>query len=208
MINTIKFIFFHPCVRNNRIKALLRYFEWQTIRFFKIHSKEFVFTSKTKLKAIRGISSSTGNYYCGLMEFEDMTFLLHVLDKKDLFVDIGANIGSYTVLASGEIGANSICFEPVNKTFNLLEDNLKLNSIEHLVSKNKIGIGDSFKIVRITNDEDSTNHVINNDIKTGESIEVKPLDDFFDQINKPTLIKIDVEGYELIVLKGGGEVFK
>jgi len=47
------------------------------------------------------------------MNVNDMGFLLHFLRKDDLFLDVGANIGSYTVLAGGAVGAKSISFEPV-----------------------------------------------------------------------------------------------
>jgi hypothetical protein len=42
----------------------------------------------------------SGNIYAGLHEFGDMAFVLHFLRAGDLFADVGANIGSYTVLAS------------------------------------------------------------------------------------------------------------
>ena len=47
------------------------------------------------------MTGATGNIYCGLYEFLDMAFLLHFLRNGDLFGDIGSNIGSYTVLATG-----------------------------------------------------------------------------------------------------------
>ena len=59
----------------------------------------------------------TGNIYCGLAEFADMAFVLHVLRAGDLFVDIGANAGAYTLLASSVAGAKTTCFEPVPATY-------------------------------------------------------------------------------------------
>jgi hypothetical protein len=55
----------------------------------------------------------TGNLYAGLHEFSEMGFLLHLLRQNDLFVDVGANLGSYTVLASAVCQARNIAFEPV-----------------------------------------------------------------------------------------------
>ena len=92
MINTLIFIFNHPCNKNNRIRSILRYFIWQFSRLIGINQKIIQFTSKTRLIVNRGIASSTGNYYCGLIEFIDMSFLLHVLNKNDLFIDVGSNI--------------------------------------------------------------------------------------------------------------------
>ena len=59
----------------------------------------------------------TGNIYCGLVEFADMAFVLHVLRAGDLFVDIGANAGAYTLLASSVAGAKTTCFEPAPATY-------------------------------------------------------------------------------------------
>ena len=55
---------------------------------------------------------ATGNIYAGLHEFADMAFTLHFLRPDDLFLDVGANIGSYTLLASGVCKARTISFEP------------------------------------------------------------------------------------------------
>jgi hypothetical protein len=40
----------------------------------------------------------------GLFEFEEMAFVLHALRGDELFVDVGANVGIYTVLAAGGVG--------------------------------------------------------------------------------------------------------
>ncbi len=63
------------------------------------------------------MTGATGNIYAGLHEFDDMAFFLHLLRPEDMFADVGSNIGSYTILASGVVGAKSVAFEPV--AFNL-----------------------------------------------------------------------------------------
>lgn len=64
------------------------------------------------LPICKGDSGLTGNYYLGLHEFRDMAFTAQLLKPGDLFVDIGANIGSYSFIASGLCKAQSIAFEP------------------------------------------------------------------------------------------------
>ena len=54
------------------------------------------------------MTGATQNIYCGLQEFEEMAFLLHFLRKDDLPLDIGANIGSYTILAASSVGARTM----------------------------------------------------------------------------------------------------
>ena len=48
----------------------------------------------TLLVAQRGMAGATGNLYCGLHEYADMSLVLDLLNPGDLFVDIGANVGN------------------------------------------------------------------------------------------------------------------
>ena len=57
------------------------------------------FTDRARLLVSRGMYGATQNVYCGLNDFEDMSFVLHYLRQDDIFLDVGANIGAYTVLA-------------------------------------------------------------------------------------------------------------
>ena len=60
-----------------------------------------------------------------------MLFLLHVL-RKDELVDVGSNLGSYTILASSVVGSYSYSFEPIPTTFNRLLDNIKINHLQSI----------------------------------------------------------------------------
>jgi len=66
-------------------------------------------------------------------------FLLHFLKDDDVFVDVGFNIGSYTFLTSGEIGAKSISIAPVLISFSHLKDNIALKNTGDLVETHNIG---------------------------------------------------------------------
>jgi FkbM family methyltransferase len=141
--------------------------------------------------------------YVGLHEFCEMGFLLHVLKPDDLFVDIGSNSGSYTILASGVVRARSISVEPVPSTFLRLISNIGLNAMESLVMAKNVGIASQRGVMHVTTDSDTTNHLVAT--KTSENsipIEVQTLDEVCFEQN-PTLIKIDVEGWEKEVLLGG-----
>ncbi|TMC68336.1 MAG: FkbM family methyltransferase, partial [Chloroflexi bacterium] len=75
------------------------------------------FVEGTSLFAMRGMTGATGNWYCGLHEVREMAFVLHLLRAKDHFLDVGANVGSYTVLAGGAVGARVTAVEPIPETF-------------------------------------------------------------------------------------------
>src|SRR5947207_3361417 len=101
----LRYITRHPLNRKHPARAVGRFVRWQ-IGSRLIGGKAAVpFVGPTRLLISRGMHGATGNYYCGLHEFEDMALVLHALRPGDLFFDVGANVGSYTVLAGGAAGA-------------------------------------------------------------------------------------------------------
>ena len=132
-----------------------------------------------------------------------MGFLLHLLTADDAFFDIGSNVGSYTMLASGVRGAKSIALEPVAATYDILSKNIKLNKLERLCAAINAGAGATPSTMRFTSDEDTTNHVLSANESMDNAVEVPVITvDSLLIHDHPTLIKIDVEGYETEVLKG------
>jgi predicted RNA methylase len=81
------------------------------------------------------MTGATGNIYVGLMEYEDMSFLLHYLQKDDLFYDIGANVGVYTVLTSQVKEVKTVSIEPLPLTYEKLLDNININRLTNVISK-------------------------------------------------------------------------
>ena len=160
--------------------------------------------------AKRGMTGATGNIYAGLHEFEEMGFTLHLLRPGDVFGDIGANIGSYTVLASGVAGARSLSVEPVRRTFEHLKNNVAVNNLETLVGLYNNGMGEESGKLCFTRDYDTVNHVITageaSNIPT-EEVDIITMDALF-STQIPALIKMDVEGFELSVLKGGTHILE
>jgi hypothetical protein len=125
-LNIFRFVSSHPLTCGNRLKAVGRVFAWQ-IRS-SLQSEVIVsWIGEQKLAVKRGMTGATGNVYVGLHEFYDMMFLLHFLRSGDLFLDIGANIGAYTVLASGVCRSETWAFEPDPTSVAALRRNIELN---------------------------------------------------------------------------------
>jgi FkbM family methyltransferase len=164
------------------------------------------FVNEAKLVVKPGMPGATSNIYTGLHEFEDMSFVLHLLRQDDLFVDVGANIGSYTVLAGAVIGARCVSIEPVPEAFKLLMQNIIVNDMKDIVTAINKGVGNREGVLRFSSGLDCMNHVISEN-ETGVAIDVKvaPLDNILEGI-KPTVIKIDVEGFETNVIQGASYV--
>ena len=203
LISTIKFIYSHPLNRKNKIKSIIRFFKWQINTTLIQYPIIYSFTEKTKLIVKKGMTGATGNLYCGLHEYKDMLFLLHFLREEDLFVDIGANIGSYTILASGHIGAKTIAIEPVPSTFEHIIDNININRINDRVTAINIALGSEKGFVNFTKTLDTINHVAcENENHDTIRIPIETLDNILSEKEVPVLLKIDVEGYETNVIKG------
>lgn len=210
MINFLKilrFIVSQPLTKDRKVRTILSFLRWQ-IGAKLIGGKVVVnWINDARLVLGKGESGLTGNLYCGLMEFEDMSFLLHYLHSEDEFFDIGANAGVYTVLASSVKGCATHAFEPVPQTFERLIDQIKLNRAEALVDLRNCGVGASNDTLEFTTTYDCTNRV-NTDPNNTNVVEIPviALDDEFDPAAN-TVVKIDVEGFEKYVLEGGSNFF-
>jgi FkbM family methyltransferase len=140
------------------------------------------------------------------MEYEDMAFLLHTLTPSETFVDVGANIGAYTILASKVIGSKSISFEPLAKTAERLKDQIQINRIESLVTIKNMGVSSSEGELAFTKNNDTINKVsLITEEEDTELVAVTTLDDALD-INTQYFLKIDVEGFEYQVIQGAMEL--
>lgn len=206
IFKTLSFIFNHPFNRKQRFRALLIFIKWQINCRLNPYPIVYSLTEETKILVWKGLTGVTGNVYCGLLEFEDMSFLLHFLRPNDLFFDIGANVGVYTILASGEIGAKTISFEPIPLTFEILSANVRLNNLSDKVELLNIGLGGSFGVLKFTKSLDAVNHVATSDDLDTIDVLVKRMDEISNII--PSLIKIDVEGFETEVLNGATNILK
>lgn len=201
---TLRFILEHPMNRGRRMFALARFAKWQVQSRL---SDEVIFdwVEGARLAVRRGMTGATGNIYCGLHEFVDMRFVLDTLKPGDLFVDIGANVGSYTVLASKVCGAYTIAVEPDPETVRSLQRNIELNGIIDTVHVVEAALGARDGTISFTVGLDTVNRVAQDSDNNVRDVLVRTLDDVLgDQV--PRVIKIDVEGFEAEVFKGAKAV--
>ena len=209
LIQTVRFICSHPLNKGRKLQALLRYFRWQVGSRLLPGQVVVPFVDHTRLLISPGMAGATGNVYCGLHDFEEMGFVLHVLGEGDCLVDIGANVGTYSILAAGAGGAHVLSFEPAPATFAHLVDNVRLNRLENKVTALNLGLGSKAGKLRFSTLLDTTNHILADNEQDEPSIEVKieRLDTYLENIGgRPFVIKLDVEGFEAEVLAGGSKV--
>jgi FkbM family methyltransferase len=202
MIKMLNFIFGHRLNKGNKLAALSRLIRWQIASRLLEGPIALPFVDNTFLFATQGMSGATGNWYCGLYEVAEMAFTLHFLREGDEFLDIGANIGSYTILAAGVSRANVISIEPIPDTMNHLKRNINLNSVADRVKCVCMGLSSQEGILNFSKNLDAMNHILEPDSsEIGLQVSVTTVDKLIGS-NVPKLIKLDVEGHEYPVLKG------
>lgn len=124
--------------------------------------------------------------------------------KDGIVIDIGANIGNHTLYFLNEAQARKVyAFEPVFNTFLLLRKNVMLNQLQDRTVLYCCGLGAEAGRADISAWQSSNNGAAHLSAKEDGAIEVHCLDEF--AIKDIRLIKIDVEGWEVEVLKGAKE---
>lgn len=205
LFTILKFIWQHPLASRNRPLALRRFLSWQVRQNLRPRPEKVTFVEDSVLVVEKGMVGATGNIYTGLLEFNDMAFLLHVLQPGEMFVDIGANVGVYTILAAKNAGASVVSFEPIPSTFDNLRRNVDENGVMEQVELMRYGVGDKPGMLRFTASMDAINHVMRDDeAADGASVVEVPVGTLDELLRgkEPVLFKIDVEGYEWPVLNG------
>jgi FkbM family methyltransferase len=144
----------------------------------------------------------------GEYDFNNMRFLRLVLSTRGgTFIDVGANIGVYTLIAS-EVGkVTVVSVEPHPATFAILEENVRLNGRRNVYCVN-VALSQHDGELRFT---DYKERAVNRVVSAGESggnelrVASRRFDDLCRELSvEPDFVKIDVEGHECAVLEGLG----
>lgn len=190
----------HPLTRDRPSRAWARFVLWQ-LRSRLQKEVTVAWIAGQKLVARRGMLGATGNIYVGLHEFADMMLPLHLLRAGDLFLDVGANIGSYTILAAGVRGAEVWAFEPDPGTARLLARNIELNDLGARVRLLQCALGPVSGETSFTIGLDTANRVASASETCVRRVRQERLDELIGD-HRPVMMKIDVEGYEEEMLQG------
>jgi FkbM family methyltransferase len=145
-------------------------------------------------------------------EDEEMIFFQKYLQKNDILVDIGANVGTISLTSAKIVGENGkiFAFEPSPKTFDALLENIALNGFKNCEIF-PFAVGNENKRIFLSDKKsDDQNQVLKENEGFEEKIKVNQirLDDFFDKKTKIDVLKIDTEGFEFLVLQGAEEMLK
>jgi FkbM family methyltransferase len=146
--------------------------------------------------------------YFGAVEREQTTSLVATLRPGNVFFDIGANVGYYSILGSRLVGPRGrvIALEPAVRNIALLYQHITINRTAN-VRIVPAACADRLSIARFSGGENfATGHISESDAG-GAIVPTITVDALTKIIGLPDVIKIDVEGAEADVLRGASETF-
>lgn len=149
----------------------------------------------------------------GTCEAGTLDMISKCLSNGDTFLDIGSNIGLFSILAAKTVGQNGKihAFEPEPQIYGILKKNIEINRLNNIEAYN-FALGSSTGKARIYR------HIRNRSATSllgplgnttgGNEVSIRKLDDVVKENNLPAIkmIKIKVEGWELEVLKGAENI--
>ncbi len=193
----------HELAKAKNLLSCYRFAKLQVVSRITGQPKIVPFVDDCNIFVSSGFTGANGNHYWGLHEFRDMAFTLHFLRPGDVFIDAGANHGSYTLLASGAAGARTIAFEPVPGAVERLRANIETNHLSSLADVRSVCLGSRAGTASFSIDAGCMNHIVpDGGSANGATMEVamRRLDQ--EIASPPTLIKIDAEGFDDDVVEG------
>jgi FkbM family methyltransferase len=131
--------------------------------------------------------------------------------EKITFLDIGANIGVYSLFMAAHPNMNKvIAFEPQSDCLTELGENVRLNGLQNRIEIHPLALSNhcgsaSFRRIGPYSGGSgvSETHLFKNlEYESEISVDVEKLDNIFDFKEKNLILKVDVEGHELPVLEG------
>lgn len=199
---------------DKKMPFLVDFYQWIISTFIKEKTIEVKIPLNLKLK-VSSKDTGVGMYLLNKGTFEPIQTKLFIqsLKKGNTFIDAGANIGYYTVLASKLVGPKGkiYAFEPDNRNLKWLKDNIKLNNCNNVTV---IPQALSNKSQNIFFEENSLSPgdsgIINSNIPNSRQIKAVTLDNYCqkNKINSINCLKIDTEGSEVLILKGAQKIIK
>jgi FkbM family methyltransferase len=134
--------------------------------------------------------------------------------EGDIVFDVGANFGWFTAILGHEVGKTGkvYCFEPVPSIAAMTLDTIRMNALEEVAVLNNFGLGSaggSFTVYTFKGLP--LGHATATDLGRSDAVphtcKISTLDTFMaeSQLDHIDFMKIDVEGHELEVFKGGSQ---
>ncbi len=200
----------HPANRGARAAALFRAagWHWRTRGGKQVEAVVTV-DGRTSVVVHPGQFSAVWTLYDGVHEWEELQFCFGYLRPGDHFVDVGANVGVFSALVGTRVpGVRITSIEPYPPIVADLRQNLALNGMDVTLLDCAVGAESGTATFEVL-----PRDVLNRMAPAGSAdtsaptiaVPVKTLDALVGG-DSPALVKIDVEGFELNVLRGARQL--
>jgi FkbM family methyltransferase len=194
------------CLRALPIKGRWRIAE-SLNRLFAAEQATFDLTGVGRVTLDLNIEMQQHVYWAGLSRDDAAIVRLAraVLPRDGVFLDVGANVGLHTLAIAHHVseGGAVVAFEPHPVNYRLLVHNLEQNHLRHVVAEN-FGLAEAAATLTGTARAGGGNWSLASQGEYRFEVRLIPLDDYLrDQpLPRLDLMKIDVEGAEVRVLRG------
>jgi FkbM family methyltransferase len=211
MVSKLLRAFYKSLTVKNYLKYVLKGQVWRVIVSLK---GDFMHTFKLRdgSQFEYPFNSAVGaNLFVGKFEEVEVNWFCQTVQPGDIVLDVGANGGLYTLLASKLVGSNGhvYAFEPGERELNLLRNNISRNNLSNVTVVDKAVSDKKSSSNFVVSQDGAMNSLARNthmyqEVIDNVVVETISLDDFVEDcgISKVNVVKVDVEGAEHLVLRG------
>jgi FkbM family methyltransferase len=191
----------HPANSGHRISAVLRVLTFY-VRGYVFHRRTLATVgTHSKMWADTRVTSTARVVLGDPPDWQAVQAWKRLLGPGALFVDVGANAGTYSLWAA-DLGATVIAVEPNRESRAQLEENAALNGYTFEI--HPVALAAAPGVMRFTEGLGTMNHLLVDTSDEGVEVEVSTLDEILGD-RKADGVKIDVEGAERLVLDGASK---
>jgi FkbM family methyltransferase len=203
--------------RAMRLAPPLQRYIWNNVIQGRLDWRKFTFIERAHFGA--SFAGDTADviqrciYYFGRWEPHVEAVIAQCLSSGDTFIDVGANIGYFTLLAATLVGETGkvIALEASARTFERLSENVRLNSRTPTVRLVHAAVADHIGTITLhagPDDNSGMASLLRAEGFGSEQVEARPLGALLteQEIQSSRLMKIDVEGAEEMVVRGMGPI--
>ena len=205
-VEMLRSLWNHPANVNQRWAGIGRYARWQFYKRVVRKNLAFPYHGFVLPGYSDSHSMSAAYYFSGFPDWWEMRFIADYLRPGDRFLDVGANVGLYSLLAAALVGSTGHvdAFEPATVPSLRLQEAIDLNQLNSTVSIHGYAVTDHAGTVDFGfSVDDCQSHVRRLEEQEGSSVSIPAvrLDDY-SSATVYAMAKFDIEGHEPLALAG------
>jgi FkbM family methyltransferase len=160
--------------------------------------RPFYFVFPSAEDHILATMQETGGFY----ELQMLRALQTVLKPGDHVLDVGANVGTHSVYFAGVADCQVTAFEPVPAIAEVLRENCRINGLAQRVDVHAAAVGSAPGVAQVIGTDEKNSGATRLAESATDGLPMVSLDSLLDRLAPVRVLKIDVEGMELAVIRG------